>query len=148
MPRYFRLSGWSIIALLSLAACAELPPDYSAGYSYVPVVSPTRPYRVHYVLAPNACLVPDPTDWQLGPRLPPGCANASNLLYMVEQKRDLVHGRKLGPAPAAPSARAAQQYIYGTQRFHLGAGVGTQTAPISASGSTTEPEPATASPSH
>src|SRR5215472_10923914 len=112
MRRYFGLLGCPAIALLSLAACAELPPDYSPDYSYVPVVaSPTHPGRVRYVLAPNACLTPDPTDWQLGPRLPPGCANAANLLAMTEHKRDVVRGRKLGPAPAAPSARAAQRYI-------------------------------------
>jgi len=147
MLRLFRLSACAI-GLLSLAACAPLPPDYSPHYVYVPVASPARPDRVHYVLVPESCLIPDPTDDLLGPRLPPGCANASNLLAMAERKRDLVRGRKLGPAPAAPSARAAQHYIYGTPQRPLGAGVGTETPLNPPAGSTTEPEPATVSPSH
>jgi hypothetical protein len=147
MPRLFRLLGLPVIALSWLAGCAELPPDVPPGYSYVPVASLTRPGRVDYVLAPDACLTPDPTDFQLGPRLPPGCANAANLEAMVERKRDLVHGRRLGPAPAAPSARAAQHYIYGTRRY-LGAGVPPATATNAPGASSTEPEPATVSPSH
>jgi hypothetical protein len=107
----------SAIAVLALAACAQLPPDYSPHYVQVPVVSPDRPHRAaRYELVPEACLVADPTDTQLGPRLPPGCANNANLLAMTEHKRDVVHGRKLGAAPASPSARAAQRYIYGPPR--------------------------------
>jgi hypothetical protein len=123
--RHFCRVAGSAIALLALAACADLPPDYSPNFAQVPVVSPDRGAR--YQLVPESCLVRDPTDTQLGPRLPPGCANNANLLAMVEKKRDLVHGRKLGAAPAAPSARAAQRYIYGT-RGQLGAGI-TQSSP-------------------
>jgi hypothetical protein len=131
----------SAIALLALAACAELPPDYSPHFAHAPVVSPARPDRVvRYELMPEACLVPDPTDTQLGPRLPPGCANNANLLTMVEHKRDVVHGRKLGPAPAAPSARAAQRYVYGT-RGQLGAGVGTPGPAVAPAAVSTEPAP-------
>ncbi|WP_295810929.1 hypothetical protein [uncultured Nitratireductor sp.] len=77
------------------------------------------------VLVPEACLglpadqSPEPAETrltvvpQLGPHLPPGCANAYNLQLMAEQKRDLIEGRELGDAPAAPSARAARRYIYG-----------------------------------
>jgi hypothetical protein len=129
------------IALLVPAACAELPPDYSPHFVQVPVVSPTRPDRVvRYELAPEACLVPDPTDAELGPRLPPGCANNANLLVMAERKRDVVHGRKLGAAPAAPSARAAQRYIYGT-RGQLGAGVGTPSPGVAPAAVSTETAP-------
>jgi hypothetical protein len=122
--RFCRVAG-SAIALLGLAACADLPPDYSPNFAQVPVASRDRVAR--YQLVPESCLVPDPTDTQLGPRLPPGCANNANLLAMVEKKRDVVRGRKLGAAPAAPSARAAQRYIYGT-RGQLGAGI-TQSNP-------------------
>jgi hypothetical protein len=143
MPRPHRLSACLAVALLPLAACAQLPPDYSPNYVYVPVASPGRPDRVHYVLAPEACLVADPTDKLLGPRVPPGCANSANLLAMVEHKQDVVRGRKLGPAPAAPSARAAQRYIYGTPAS-LGAGVPPRTtAGTTAPTSSTEPVPST-----
>jgi len=137
---FARLTGFAI-ALSVLAACAELPPDYSPHFAQVPVVSPTRPDRVvRYELVPEACLVPDPTDTELGPRLPPGCANNANLLTMAERKRDVVHGRKLGAAPAAPSARAAQRYIYGT-RGQLGAGVGTPSPGVAPAAVSTEPAP-------
>jgi hypothetical protein len=83
----------SAIAALALSACA-IPPDYSPHYVQAPVVSPERPHRVvRHELVPEACLTPDPTDTQLGPRLPPGCANNANLLAMVEHKRDVVHAR-------------------------------------------------------
>jgi hypothetical protein len=92
-----------------------IPPDYSPGYVQVPVASPDHSGRVYHERVPEACLVPDPTDKGLGGnRLPPGCANNANLVAMAERKRDVTKGRKLGPAPAAPSARAAQKYIYGT----------------------------------
>jgi len=141
MSRRLNLLMCIVVTLPLLTACAALPPDYSPNYVYVPVASPARPDRARYVLTPEACLVPDPTDMQLlGPTLPPGCANASNLLAMVERKRDVVHGRKLGPAPAAPSARAAQKYIYG-ERGYLGAGVATPTAVVAPAATSTESVP-------
>ena len=92
----------------------QQPPDYSPDYASVPVVD--RNGRTRYVLVPKACLTPDPTEPPfLGPHLPPGCANAHNLQRMAERQSDLVRGRPLGAAPAAPSARAAQEYIYGTK---------------------------------
>jgi hypothetical protein len=131
----------SALAVAALSACAQVPPDYLSGYVQVPVASPDHPGRVHHELVPEACLVPDPTDRGLGGnRLPPGCANNANLIAMAERKRDVTKGRKLGPAPAAPSARAAQKYIYGPhatpgsdvdQSIHspTQAGVSTETAP-------------------
>ena len=80
----------------------------------MPVVAPNGETR--WVLVPIACLVPDATEPPLlGPHLPPGCANAHNLQRMAERKSDLVHGRPLGAAPVAPTARAAQEYIYGAK---------------------------------
>ena len=140
-----RAPGYIVVLLLPLAACVRVPPDYSSNYSYVPVASPYDPGRVRYVLAPDACLRPDPTDIQLGPRLPPGCANAANLLAMTERKHDVVQGRKLGLAPAAPAARAAQKYIYGP-REALGAGVGRPTFAPTQAGTTVEPEVTAVSP--
>ena len=90
----------------------DAPPDYSPDYASVPVVGPNG--KTRWVLVPKACLTPDPTEPPLlGPHLPPGCANAYNLQRMAERKSDLVRGRALGAAPAAPTARAAQEYIYG-----------------------------------
>jgi hypothetical protein len=92
----------------------QQPPDYSPDYASVPVVD--HKGRTRYVLVPRACLTPDGTEPQfLGPHLPPGCANAHNLQRMAERQSDLVRGRPLGAAPAAPTARAAQEYIYGTK---------------------------------
>jgi hypothetical protein len=92
----------------------DAPPDYSPDYTTVPVVGPNG--KTRWVLVPKACLVPDPTEPPLlGPHLPPGCANAYNLQRMAERKSDLVRGRALGAAPAAPTARAAQEYIYGNK---------------------------------
>lgn len=106
--RFVRLTGCAL-ALATVAAC-NLPPDYAPDYVQMPVVGPD--HRLRTALVPEACLIPDPTDKQLGPRLPPGCANNANLVAMAERKGDLVEGRRLGPAPAAPAARAAQKYIY------------------------------------
>jgi hypothetical protein len=111
-------------ALLALGGCANIPPDYSAGYHYIAVPSPTRPDRVRYVLVPDACETPDPTAaTPTGPLLPPGCANAYNLQRMTEREKDLVKGRRLARAAAAPSVRAAEKYINGGEG-PLGASVG------------------------
>jgi hypothetical protein len=88
------------------------------------VPSPRRPDRVAYVVVPEACLTPDPTAAEpLGPMLPPGCASAYNLQRMTEREGDVMHGRRLGRAPAAPTVRAAQKYLNGDEE-PLGAGVG------------------------
>lgn len=129
MPRMSAVYLCLAVAASALAGCAappypnptvywgtfpEQPPDYSPDYASVPVVAPNG--RTRYVLVPKACLVPDPTEPPLlGPHLPPGCANAHNLRRMAERQSDLVRGRPLGAAPAAPTARAAQEYIYGTK---------------------------------
>jgi hypothetical protein len=87
--------------------------EYSPHYSRVTVVGEDG--RIKQTLAPDACLMDggtDPLD-EAGERLPLGCANNYNLQRMVEDKRDLLRGRKLSPAPAAPAARAARRYIEG-----------------------------------
>ncbi|WP_048647057.1 hypothetical protein [Nitratireductor soli] len=112
---------------LALAGCNPAPPDYSPGYSYVAAdgFADSSKTAGGAILVPDACLS-DPADPtpspaatpgtivpQLGPHLPPGCANAYNLQRMVESERDLVEGRHPGPASAAPTARAARKYLYG-----------------------------------
>ena len=123
---------------LFFANFAEQPPDYSPDYTY-------GPYG-HVV--PKACLVGDATELPaLGPHLPPGCANAHNLSRMAERKSDLLHGRPDGAAPAAPTARAAQEYIYGAAPYKgtLGGGLPrTPGSPPPGSGAESETEkPAT-----
>jgi hypothetical protein len=126
MTRRVSISLCFAATLLALGGCAEIPPDYSPGYHYVAVPAPTprRPDRVRYVLVPDACTTFDPTAaTPTGPLLPAGCANAYNLQRMTEREQDLVKGRSLGRAPAAPTIRAAEKYIYGGEG-PLGASVG------------------------
>jgi len=111
-----------LVTVLLPACTPGFPPDYSPEYSYVPVESPKHPGRVRYVLVPDACLTPDPTaQIPNGPLLPPGCANAYNLQHMAERERDVVKGRILGRAAAAPSTRAAEKYLTGVEPAPLGA---------------------------
>lgn len=61
------------------------------------------------VILPSACL--DADGWPVADLLPANCANELNLLEMVENRRDLLQGRHLGPAPAAPAGDLARQHI-------------------------------------
>ncbi len=110
--------------LLALAACAEAPEAYSPDYSYVPTGETGK--LGGKALVPDACLAevsdtepPAATHMtfvpEVGPHLPAGCANAFNLQRMVERQNELVRGRRMGDAAAAPSARAAQRYLYGEE---------------------------------
>jgi hypothetical protein len=124
MLRFSCKYGW-LASLLFVAGCqAQMPPDYSPDYVRVPVASEEYPYKVKHVLMPKACLNPDPTaDDIFGEKIPPGCANAFNLQRMAERKGDLFHGRNPGPAPAAPSVRAAQKYLNGEKVGNSGGGI-------------------------
>ena len=113
--------------LVFSAGCVTAMPDqqdYLSGYSYVksdPALGAGKSVAPA-VLAPNACLS-EAADLDaaaetgltvvsgLGAHLPPGCANAYNLQRMVESERDLVAGRRMGPAAAAPVASAARRYL-------------------------------------
>jgi hypothetical protein len=120
----FRPNVLALCASL-LGGCAQIPAAPSSRFVSVPVPVTDR-YgitRMHPEAWPEACLIPDPTTQPLlGEQLPPGCANNYNLLHMTESQGDLVRGRRLGAAPAAPAVRAAQRYIYGGEG-PLGAGV-------------------------
>jgi hypothetical protein len=133
-PAYYSVSSGSF---------PEQPPDYSPDYTSAPVVGANG--KTRWVMVPKSCVVPDATEPAfLGPHLPPGCANAYNLQRMAERKADLTRGRALGAAPAAPTARAAQEYIYGAKGT-LGGGLPrtTGTAPT-APGPQSESEKASA----
>jgi hypothetical protein len=96
------------------ACSVNLPPDVSSDYVRIPIVSSKPPHRVRYVLVPEACLTHDQTAKEgLGKTLPPGCANAYNLLRMAERKGDVVKGQRLGKAYAVKTAKAAQKYLDG-----------------------------------
>jgi hypothetical protein len=139
MTRLFPVRCCVAVALLAIGGCAAPIPDYSPNYTYVPVPSPRRPHRVAYVVVPEACLTPDPTAAEpLGPMLPPGCANAYNLQRMTEREGDVMRGRKLGRAPAAPTVRAAQKYLNGDEE-PLGAGVGKPGSPGAPQQETAQP---------
>lgn len=118
--------------LAGAAACSQTSasaqrPEYSPGYSYVATDGGGAKGVSGSVLAPDACLNDGIDDDGVGARtggtivqgvgthLAPGCANAYNLQRMVESERDLVEGRRMGAAHAAPSTRAAQRYLYGDQ---------------------------------
>jgi hypothetical protein len=155
MTRIGALVVCLIAILIALVGCAPTvddavlygfapqPPDYSPNYTYVPIIDPNRPCCVQrWVLMPEACLAPDPTEPQLfGPHVPPACANNYNLMRMATRKRDLLEGRRLGAAPAAPSVRAAQKYLYGGSG-PLGGGLPGPVSAAAASGESDKEKPA------
>lgn len=111
-----------VIALsLSANACTgSHPQPYSPNYRYISMRgAPTKAGIVRkgydelesHVLVPDACITPDTADQPL--YLPPGCANNLNLQFMVQDQRQLIRGREMGPAMAAPVARAAKNYLDG-----------------------------------
>lgn len=136
------------LPLVALAGCANndkpQPQDYSPGYSYVATNASGGSEKGvgGSVLAPDACLA-EPADDDLSPaatdltivsgvgtHLPPGCANAYNLQRMAESQRDLVEGRRMGPAAGAPTARAARRYLYGDETPIGGASSGANQPPV------------------
>lgn len=135
MSSYKAVNTMAVLSLLAIAGCTTAPRDHSPGFSYVSTNSFTDTGKGvgGSVLVPDACLgepadnPPQPAQTpatvipQLGPHLPPGCANAYNLQLMAESQRDLIEGRRLGPAPAAPTARAARRYIHGEEEAIGGA---------------------------
>ncbi|PDT81142.1 hypothetical protein [Sinorhizobium sp. BJ1] len=106
--------------LLAAAGCSgSHPQPYSPNYSYLSMHS-APPAKGGFVrkgydttatqtLVPDACITPDTADQPL--YLPSGCANNLNLQLMAADQRHLLKGREMGPAMAAPVARAAKNYI-------------------------------------
>lgn len=127
-PRFVFGALTSIAVLAGCQSTSAPPPqpDYSGGYSYVATgAGGSSKGLAGSVLAPDACLNNGIDDDNVGAanigtvvsgvgtHLAPGCANAYNLQRMVESERDLLEGRRMGPAPAAPSTRAARRYLHG-----------------------------------
>ena len=95
-------------ALSSMLGCTTMS-ETSYSPRYVGVVGPGG--DIGYL--PRACL--SDVGMRPGGFLPPGCANALNLLGMVADKRDLLQGREMGPAFVAPAAAAVERYLGGIQ---------------------------------
>jgi hypothetical protein len=114
------------IALLpALGGCTRIPDYPTSQFSRLALDTAGGPgsQPSRQVLWPDDCRpAAPPSELPVGGGLPPGCANAYNLLMMAEREDDVVRGRRLGPAAAAPSARAAQKYVYGGEG-PLGAGI-------------------------
>lgn len=118
-----RIRAASIVALvIASAGCSgSHPQPYSANYSYLSMhgAPPAQGGLVRkgydtgaaQVLVPDACITPDTAEQPL--YLPPGCANNLNLQLMAADQRHLIRGREMGPAMAAPVARAAKDYVDG-----------------------------------
>ncbi|MCG5486265.1 MAG: hypothetical protein KK482_21535 [Sinorhizobium meliloti] len=110
-----------VVLSLSAGACSgSHPQPYSPNYSSISMRgAPAKAGIVHkgydvaerQVLVPDACITPDTADQPL--YLPPGCANNLNLQFMAQNQGDLIQGREMGPAMAAPVARAAKNYLDG-----------------------------------
>jgi len=127
--------------LLSTGGCVRYPADYSPHYQAVSLGPPaTRTSRERFALVPEACLMAEPTSVKIDQgRLPPGCANAQILVDQLEQPLDPVRPRRLGPAQAGPTVRAAAGYVDG-EDSSTGAGTG----PSVKGRGTTQEEPVTA----
>ncbi|AWI59918.1 hypothetical protein [Sinorhizobium fredii] len=108
------------VLLLTAAGCSgSHPQPYSPNYSYLSMhgAPPAKGGLVRkgyettetQTLVPDACITPDTADQPL--YLPSGCANNLNLQLMAADQRHLLRGREMGPAMAAPVARAAKTYI-------------------------------------
>lgn len=101
----------ALAASFLLAGCQttlEEQPPYASGYRTVSDAQ-GRPQ-----LVPEACFAaPVTNELEQAAKLAPGCANAFNLLQMVERHEDLQRGRRSGPASAASVGRAAQLYREG-----------------------------------
>jgi hypothetical protein len=117
----FALNCMIVAGTAALAGCmGSKPQPYSPNYSYLATGGTSRPgvVRKGYdresaaMLVPDACITPDTADDPM--YLPSGCANNLNLQHMAVRKQELMRGREMGPAMAAPVARAAQNYIEGT----------------------------------
>lgn len=103
------------LALLLLTGCQSSmgPMSWTTGYRQVMPTSGASAPRAATIV-PNLCQTqPDETGLVT---LPPGCANDLNLQLMVVEPQDLIRGREMGPALAAPVADAANEHVHGRER--------------------------------
>lgn len=104
--RVYRLTG--VVALFVLGGCSTMATsDYSSRFVGMSNLEGETAYM------PRACLAAPlaTSDEPSAVHLPPGCANALNLLGMVADPQDLIQGREMGPAYVAPAAAAVERYL-------------------------------------
>lgn len=111
---------WPLLPLLALLAGCESalgPMSWETGYRQVSAADgPLRGSEgsQRQLIVPNTCQTrPDQSGIVA---LPSGCANDLNLQLMVERPSDLIRGREMGPAPAAPVANAARERLDNRER--------------------------------
>ncbi len=112
MKHACRTAWWRLIPLsMLLGGCASSlgPISWETGYRQVAEDPADGDAAQRLAIVPNTCRVqPDQTGIVT---LPSGCANDLNLQRMVERPDDLLQGREMGPASAAPVAAAARERL-------------------------------------
>lgn len=108
-----------LLTLTLLAGCQSSmgPMSWTSGYRQVAVATPqasSTDTTSRLATLPNLCQTQPDESGQV--TLPPGCANDLNLQLMVADPQDLVRGREMGPARAAPVASAARDRLDGRER--------------------------------
>lgn len=106
---------WPLLASLVLMTGCESalgPMSWETGYRQVVAADGSLPGSEGHqrqLIVPNTCQTqPEQSGIVM---LPPGCANDLNLQLMVERPSDLIRGREMGPALAAPVANAARERL-------------------------------------
>lgn len=108
-----RLGPCLMVVLLAGCQSSMGPMNWATGYRQVTTDSATgAPHET--TIMPNLCQAESGETGRAA--LPPGCANDLNLQLMVVEPQDLVRGREMGPAMAAPVADAASEYLNGRER--------------------------------
>lgn len=103
------------LALAGCHAAPTAPPEWPVAV--VPAAGqPGRMVVVAPECAPMPTTAPDEpgTTWH-NPHLGLGCSQARNLAVQVEQPRDMLAGRPLGPADAEREAQAVSRYRKGKE---------------------------------
>lgn len=95
----------AIFLVFLMSGCTNMSySKYSDRYLHYKTQSDTG-----FGYVPQACMAEDLPGSEN--YLPPGCANALNLVDMVVEKNDLQHGRKMGPALVSPAVMAVERYL-------------------------------------
>ena len=119
MQHASRTAWWRLIPLSTLlSGCVSSlgPISWETGYRQVAPDPADGEDAQRLSIVPNTCRA-EPGEAGIV-TLPPGCANDLNLQQMVERPSDLLHGREMGPARAAPVAAAARERLGDRERAH------------------------------
>lgn len=102
-----------LAGILALAGCETMPIAQAAPDVLSLADEPRYLAAPGHAIVPVACLRPVPRGE------PSGCLVDTVFARQVAHPSDLVRPRAPGPAPTAPAARAAEAYIFGTDRLGL-----------------------------